>query len=122
MGYVVTFIVMLFLFFVGSCTEYGLNTYSSKDGELIGQAKKTITTNPIICPGVNNLDVSLGVVRNGTGSISSQDVWVTVTNPEDYKRAKEASSSGALVKVTYDQRRLAMCTEYFVASKVEIIQ
>ena len=94
--------------FVGlSVTACG---YSHKDGELIGQPKKVITATPLICPDYIEVDVSLGVMRNGTGSMSKQDEWVVVDS-EQARFLKSKIESGKLVKIRYDEWRLSPCKD-----------
>lgn len=95
--------------------------FSSRNNELTGQVKKVMHNTPLICPDFFDADVSLGVMRNGVGSMSSQDRWLFAPRESDQEIFKKAAESGAIVKVTYDTRRLAICTEEEVVTKVEII-
>jgi hypothetical protein len=95
---------------------------SAIDGELIGQAKKVTNVTPLLCPDYVAFDVSLGVMRNGTGSMSTQDVWFTVRPSVDIRLLKEAVDKGALVRVKYDRRRLAICTEDNILNAMEVVR
>lgn len=95
--------------------------YSARDGELIGQAKKVVSVTPIVCPDYTAVDISLGVLRNGVGSLSTQDVWLRVMNHSDVALLKRAVESGAVVKVKYDTRRLTVCYAQFNLLYVEIL-
>lgn len=96
--------------------------YSSVDSELMGQVKKVVNNTPLICPRYASADISLGVMRNGVGSMSTADVWVYVPNPTDIDILKRAAETGELVKVKYDVARVVICTEDHVVSKVEIVK
>ncbi len=85
--------------------------YSSRKNDLTGQVKKVIHHTPLVCPDYVEVDVSLGVMRNGTGSISNQDVWLVVTDKADEQKLDAAAVSGAPVKVTYDDKRFFWCTQ-----------
>ena len=47
--------------------------YASKDNELLGQPKKLHNNTPIVCTDYTSVDVSLGVMVNGVGSMSTDD-------------------------------------------------
>src|SRR5208337_1279849 len=84
--------------------------YSHKDGELIGQPKKVIHATPLICPDYIEADISLGVLRNGVGSMSTQDVWIVIDSQQE-KFLKSRVESGKLVKIRYDEWRVAPCKD-----------
>lgn len=96
--------------------------YSAKDGEAIGQAKKVSVTTPLICPDYYALDISLGVMRNGVGSMSTQDMWFTVQDIADIQKMKEAVERGAIVRVHYDTVRAAFCVEDHIVTSFEVMQ
>lgn len=76
---------------------------------MTGQVKAIDHKTPIICGDYDELDLSLGVMRNGVGSMSSQDVPLYVTSADDVKKLKEALQSGKIVELTYDERRVTFC-------------
>lgn len=90
---------------------------SITNGELIGQVKKVQPHTPIICPEYVTADVSMGVMNNGVGSMSTHDIQVVVPN-EFEKAFTEASESGKIVKIHYDTWRFAPCSEYEWATSV----
>jgi hypothetical protein len=94
--------------------------YSARDNELIGQVKKVVHATPLICPDRYIVDVSLGVIRGGVGSMSSQDVWLTVDSDKAIETLKKANESGEIVKLKYDIARLTICKEDHIISAVEI--
>lgn len=109
-----------------TCGVIGLATacgYSSINNEVIAQVKKVTRETPIICPDRVDVDLSLGVMRNGVGSMSTQDVWLTVPADEAMRRTlTEAASTGALVKVFYDHKRFVWCGQQEIVKAVEIVR
>lgn len=96
--------------------------YSSRNSELIGQVKNVSNETPLLCHNRVDADISLGIMRNGVGSMSKEDVWLTVPNAADQDLLKRANESGELVKVTYDIARVNWCWKNVVVSKVEIVK
>lgn len=96
--------------------------YNSRNNELIGQVKKVKHRTPILCPERVDVDISLGVLRNGVGSMSSQDIWMKVDDPAFVKVLSDASEKGSLVKVKYDERRITICSPEDLVTSVEIVQ
>jgi hypothetical protein len=96
--------------------------YSSKDNELIGQVKKVKMATPIICPDFAETDVSLGIIRNGVGSMSSEDVWLFVEKDSDLALLKSASESGQPVKIKYNVQRVTFCVPNEQVSSVELVK
>jgi hypothetical protein len=96
--------------------------YTSRDGEAIGQAKKVTAVTPLLCGDYYALDVSLGVMRGGVGSMSTQDMWLTIRNVGDIAKMKAAVESGAIVRIKYDTPRFPICTESFVLTGFEVTQ
>lgn len=97
--------------------------YSSRENELTGQAKKAVHNTPVLCPDYTVVDISLGVMRGGVGSMSTQDVWVVVPSRETAALAvlKKAVDEGGIVKVKYDELRVAICTEDYIVTAAEAI-
>lgn len=84
---------------------------SSKDNSSTGQVKRVVHNTPIFCMNYNDVDMSLGVIKNGTGSMSTHDKWFYVPNISDYEKLIQASKAGKLVDFTYDNNRVTFCTE-----------
>ena len=91
------------------------------DGELTGQAKKVTTVTPLFCENYVAFEMSMGVLQNGTGSVSTQDMWFTVKNVEDLATIKKAVETAAIVKVTYDTLRSPICIAQEVMTSIEIV-
>lgn len=96
-------LALAFLPLLGGCG------YSARDNEMIGQVKKVMRNTPLICPEYYDVDLSLGVLRNGQGSMSKEDVWLRVMNEADVTKLKDLADRGAIIKVKYDVRRATMC-------------
>lgn len=96
--------------------------YSSKDNEMIGQVKKVAHATPLICGDYDAADISLGVMRNGVGSMSHEDAWVLVQDKRDVETLKTAADTGQIVKLTYDDRRVAFCVPDYWVTKVEVVK
>lgn len=95
---------------------------SATDNTTIGQVKRAHHETPILCLHYNDIDLSLGVIRNGVGSVSAQDILLYVPNQQDYDLLQQASQTGQLVKVTYDEARVHWCVEDYTVTHVEISQ
>ena len=80
---------------------------SSSGNEIIGQVKKVKSVTPLICSDYTEVDVSLGVIRNGVGSMSHEDVELAVDNSEKdaINKLKWAAENGAIVKLAYNVKR-----------------
>ena len=96
------FVIVLFLVLAGC-------GYSHRGNEMTGQVKKVMSVTPIICPDRYDIDMSLGVIRNGVGSMSSEDTEATVVSDAALAVLKKAAETGQLVKVTYNIARLRWC-------------
>ena len=102
----------------------GFTTMYAKDGEVIGQAKSITQVTPFwsVCEPYYALDISLGVLQNGVGSISKSDMVFTVRNTADLASMRKAAEHGSLVRVKFDTRRLAACTEDYLSTGFEPVQ
>lgn len=102
-----------------ACTACG---HSTTDSELTGQVKKVVKVTPLICPDYVEADISMGVMRNGVGSMSHEDMTLRVMNPADVAILEKASRDGSIVRVSYDKHRVAVCfpREELTAVEVEI--
>ncbi len=111
-------------FFAFSCISFLLACgYSAKQNELIGQVKKVAEVTPIICGDYVAADISLGVMRNGVGSMSHEDVDVYVQRDRDIAILKNAVATGKLVRVIYDNKRwpAGLCVPTLWVTDVQIL-
>lgn len=95
---------------------------SSIDNELVGQPKKVLHVNPLICPDYYAVDISLGVMRDGVGSMSTQDEWFYIPDHSDIETFKTAVDNGSLVKVRYDVYRVTFCVPNTAITHVEVTE
>lgn len=94
---------------------------TSQGNETIAQVKKVQNQTPWFCYNHVEADLSLGIMRNGVGSMSTQDMWVYVPNTEDYNKLVKASKTGQLVSVKYDVFRVAFCVPEEVVTSVDFV-
>lgn len=92
----------------------GCMGYSARDAEVIGQAKRLSNVTPLLCFDYMAFDLSLGIMQNGTGSMSREDKWFVVGQGVNVGELKKAVERGAIVKVVYDEQRMAPCSEHGV--------
>jgi len=98
--------------------------YSHRDNEILGQPKAIESTTPLLCPDQHVLDLSLGVLRNGVGSMSLEDMRVNV--PEDKAALlpvlRSAIESGKLVNVRVNEARFRWCNEMKELVSVAVVE
>lgn len=102
----------------------GCMGHTSSGNELTGQVKRVQHKTPILCPDYVHVDISLGTMRNGVGSMSTQDIWLWVKNDADVAVLEKASRDGGIVKVSYDVARSRWfdCVEKEELTHVEVVQ
>ncbi len=103
---------------MSGCSQCG---HTAVGNDANGQVKKVSHETPLVCPAYTAADLSLGIMRNGVGSMSTQDQWYEVPSQEILKSLEEAANSGRLVRVTYDVWRVALCRPDHVITAVQII-
>lgn len=94
--------------------------YTKKDQTGSGQVKKVGKISPLICPDYYQVDLSLGVMRNGVGSMSHQDITLAIDD-RDVKAMKAAAEAGAIIDFTYDTRRVIVCVEEDRLSSFKVV-
>lgn len=94
--------------------------YSSQQNDMVGQVKKLISRTPLICPDYTEVDVSMGVLRGGNGSVSKEDLVLFVKNPSDLPTLKQAAENADIVKITYNDYRASICTPEEELTSVQI--
>jgi hypothetical protein len=92
---------------------------SSRDNTLVGQVKRVHYNTPIVCGDWAEVDISLGVMQGGTGSVSIRDLYLWVPKAEDAKFLE--NNNGKIVKITYDIQRATFCVDNEKVTKVEVI-
>ena len=101
-----------------TCTGCG---YSAKENEAVGQVKKLVEHTPIVCGDYTEVDISLGALRDGNGSMSREDIELRVNDANDRALLKSAAETGVIVKVTYDIERLVLCGPKIILTSVELL-
>lgn len=96
--------------------------YTSRDNELTGQAKKIENYTPLICQDYKAFDISLGVMQGGTGSMSTQDKWLTIADEKLIPALEQAVSKGSIVKIYYNERRFTWCQPNAIITSVEVVK
>lgn len=94
--------------------------YKSRGNELTGQVKKITHETPLLCPNRWDVDISLGVMRNGVGSVSTEDIWLTLDDSSLVEPFTKAMQDGAIVRVHYDTYRFTLCQARGNATKVTV--
>jgi hypothetical protein len=94
----------------------------SRDNTALGQVKRVHHETPMVCLDYDDADISLGVMQNGVGSMSQQDVDFYVPSRSDFDLLQQAALSGKLVRIMYDEARVHWCVEDYTITKVEIVQ
>ena len=105
-----------------SCLTSGCWGYSSRNNELTGQVKYVERKTPMFCDDRIDADISLGVMRKGVGSMSTQDALVYVPSDADAKILTAAAESGQLVKIKYDEQRFSLCKPLVVVRAVTVLE
>ena len=115
-GVYMKFLIMNLVLVLSGCG------YSARDGVLTGQAKAITMNTPIICPFNYSVSISLGVMRNGVGSMSNQDNELEIINPEHIEIFKKAVELGKIVKVKFDTRRFTLCVPQDLLTEISIAE
>ena len=110
------YLLLSALFLVTGCG------YCSVDNTAVAQVKKVAHNTPILCNNYIDTDLSFGVLRNGVGSISQQDLWMYVPDQSLADTLTKAADAGLLVRVTYSEKRWRWCVEELMVTKVEILK
>lgn len=77
---------------------------------------------PLFCSDRVDVDISLGMMRNGVGSMSTEDAIMWVPDKAEQELLEEAAATGALVKVTYNQFRFTFCKPWYEVKSVELVE
>lgn len=113
-------IILMLALACGGCISHC--GHGELDVVVIGQPKAIIKENNIICKNKQLLDMSLGVMRNGVGSMSTQDKIYWIINKNDEVLLQSAIKEGKLVEITYDSYRMStFCEPCETISNVRIL-
>lgn len=103
-------------------TFTGCSGYDSQGNVVPGQVKKVEHLTPVFCGDYDIVDLSLGVMRNGNGSMSHEDLILYVPDPEMVTTFKEVSLRSGLVQVTYNTKRASLCHPRETVTSVLLLQ
>lgn len=76
----------------------------------VGQVKRVGLNTPLVCPDYHTVDISMGVMREGRGSMSTHDMHLYIPE-KDVEGLTLAAKNGLIVNFTYDTKRVALCVE-----------
>jgi hypothetical protein len=96
--------------------------HTSANNEATGQVKKVVHNTPMFCPDTVDVDMSLGVIRNGVGSASKEDIWLQVHDPALITLLEAAAKTGAIVTLKYDVARYTICWKDHLVSSAALVQ
>ncbi len=108
------YLTLLVLFLIGC-------GYSHRNNDLIGQPKSVESTTPIVCPDQHILHLSLGVMRHGVGSMSTEDIMINIPDERLVPVLKSAVESGKLINARTNEKRMTWCNEPKELVSFEII-
>jgi hypothetical protein len=110
-----TMIVGLLALFAFGCG------YESVDNKMTGQVKKVHHNTPIFCSDYFSADISLGVLINGVGSMSTQDIEVVVEE-KDRDKFEFAAANNQIVEIGYKVKRVTFCTPDHISDSIKVLQ
>lgn len=96
--------------------------YSHRNNELIGQPKAIEATTPLVCPNQNILHLSLGVMRHGVGSMSTQDILISIPDDNLALRLQPVVKAGKLINAQTNEARFRWCNEEKELVDFEIVE
>lgn len=74
-----------------------------------GQIKQVSKRSPsLFCPDYYMIDVSLGIMRNGSGSVSKEDINIFIEE-KDVAELRSAAANSSIIEFTYNTRRFSNC-------------
>lgn len=85
--------------------------YSHQGNEVVGQPKSVETTTPLICPDQHILHLSLGVMRHGVGSMSTQDILIHIPTDMLAGQLEAVVREGKLINAETNEARFRWCNE-----------
>lgn len=112
-------IALLLPLLVTGCDACG---NSSLNNELVGQPKRLHNVTPLLCEDRVDLDVSMGFMKDGVGSVSTQDMKLTVPDKKNSDLLTKAINENKLVKLHYNVARVTWCWNDHVVTEVEVLE
>lgn len=96
--------------------------YSHRDNEIVGQPKSVESTTPIFCPEQNILHMSLGVMRNGVGSMSVQDILINIPDSTLVPKLKKVVEEGKIINAKTNEARFRWCNQEKELVSFEVLE
>jgi outer membrane lipopolysaccharide assembly protein LptE/RlpB len=96
--------------------------YSHRDNDLVGQPKSVESTTPLICPDQHVLHLSLGVMRHGVGSMSTEDIQINIPDARLVPVLQSVVESGKLINARTNEARFRWCNEEKELVSFEIME
>ena len=96
--------------------------YSHRDNDLVGQPKSVESTTPMVCPDQHVLHLSLGVMRHGVGSMSTEDIRINIPDDKLVPALKLAVESGKIINARTNEARFRWCNEVKELVSFEILE
>lgn len=96
--------------------------YSHRDNDLVGQPKSVESTTPLLCPDQHVLHLSLGVMRHGVGSMSTQDILINIPDDRLVPVLSAAVEQGKLINARTNEARFRWCNEEKELVSFEILK
>lgn len=85
--------------------------YSHRNNDVVGQPKSVESTTPLLCPDQHILHLSLGVMRHGVGSMSTEDIRINIPDERLVPVLKTVVESGKLINARTNEARMRWCNE-----------
>jgi hypothetical protein len=103
--------------------------WSGKEITGLGQVKKVGLESNLVCPDYYQVDIALGIMRNGFGCMSTHDQRFFVPDSiqrffipdsmlKDFRTAAEKSS---IVNFSYDVRRASSCVNNYRITSFKVV-
>lgn len=107
-------IILALMLFLTACGYSELGTNG------VVQVKRVHVVNPLICPKYYVLDASLGIMQNGVGSMSTQDIDLTVSEKQATELDELLKKGKSIVNIKYNTRRFSLCEEMRLLESYEV--
>lgn len=96
--------------------------YSHVGNDVVGQPKSIESTTPLLCPDQDVLHLSLGVMRHGVGSMSTEDIRINIPDHHLATALQSVVESGGLINARTNEARFRWCNEEKELVSFEIIE
>lgn len=96
--------------------------YSHLGNDFIGQPKAIESTTPLFCPDQHVLHLSLGVMRHGVGSMSTEDIRINIPDDNLVPVLQGVVKAGKLINAETNEARFRWCNEEKELVAFEIIE